>query len=329
VALDVVVIGPLNVDLLITGRAPADMVELTRWAGPSNVTLAAAGSAGYVVQDLVRLGLRAGALSILADDPFGDAIQRVLREAGVDASRVRREAETLSGLGLYMLLFGSKKRPLTYRLPTHTPWPAEFDAEDRAYALSARHLHCAGYLHFPQMWTHHMAGLFREAKAHGLSTSLDPQFVLFPVETPWLAPLKDLLRFTDLLLLDEDEARQIAQMQELREAARMLRAAGPTTVAIKRGAQGALIHAGDRVFEQPAMNVPEGEIVESIGAGDAFDAGLIAGRLAGWSIERSARFAALVAASTLRGTGGAESLASRAELEALSSDPTSEVFRER
>ena len=146
---DVTTIGPLNVDLLITGQAPAAVEELLRWAGPSHVVLAAAGSAGYVTQDLAHFGLQTGIVSTVADDPFGDAVQRVLREAGVDVSQVGRAANTLSGIGVYMLLFGSKKRPLTYRLPTHAPWPRRFTQEQVDYLLGGRHVHCAGYLHFP------------------------------------------------------------------------------------------------------------------------------------------------------------------------------------
>ncbi len=314
-ALDVALIGPLNVDLLITGHAPTDFDALTHWVGPSNVMLCAAGSVGYITQDLVKLGLQAGVSSTLADDPFGDAIQRIMSEAGVDMSHVRREAGTLSGIGVYMLLFGSKKRPLTYRLPTHHPWPTKFSQDEIEYALSARHIHCAGYLHFPAMWSGEMAALFRAAKDSGLTTSLDPQFVLFPIATSWLDPLVDLLKVVDTLMLDEDEARQIAQTADLDEAASRLHAAGPGTVVIKRGAQGAIVLTPDRVFEQAAIAVPEDDIVESIGAGDAFDAGLIVGQLAGWPIERSARFATLAAASTLRGSGGTQSLASRLELE--------------
>ena len=48
--------------------------------------------------------------------------------------------------------------------------------------------------------------------------------------------------------------------------------------------------------------------------GDAFDAGLLVGFLEGWPIERSVRFATLAAASTLRGAGGTETLATRSEL---------------
>ena len=164
------------------------------------------------------------------------------------------------------------------------------------------------------MWSDEMATLFRAARERGLTTSLDPQFVLFPVATPWLTPLAGLLRFTDLLMLDEDEARQIAGTDDLDEAAHFLQQTGPPVVVIKRGARGSLVRSGDRWFEQPAVAVPEAEIVESIGAGDAFDAGLILGLLEGWPIERSVRFATLAAASTLRGAGGTETLASRDEL---------------
>jgi 2-dehydro-3-deoxygluconokinase len=313
---DIGLIGPLNIDLLITGQAPTDMQELTRWAGPSNVMLCSAGSAGYVSQDLAKLGLKTGLVSTLADDAFGDAILRIMSEAGLDMTHVNRQQDTLSGIGIYMLLFGSKKRPLTYRMPTHLPWPKPFSPAQRDFLLEGcRHIHCAGYLHFPDMWNNEMAQLFREAKQKGLTTSLDPQFVLFPIETPWLEPLRELLRYTDLLMLDEDEARQISLAQELEQAIETLQAQGPRITVVKRGAQGSwLSQAGKRraqpaIRKLPAIYVPEEEIVDAIGAGDAFDAGMIFGFLQGWSMDRCQEFATRTAALTLRRSGGTEGLA--------------------
>ncbi len=312
---DVGLIGPLNVDLLITGEAPTDMAELTRWAGPSQVMLCAAGSAGSIAQDLARFGLLTGLVSTLAEDPFGDAIQRILGEAGLNMEQVNRQPGTLSGIGIYMLLFGSKKRPLTYRLPTHQPWPRPLSQQQKEFLLgSHRHIHCAGYLHFPDMWSSDMADLFRQAKANGLTTSLDPQFVLFPVATPWLDPLRDLLTCTDLLLLDEDEARQITLQPDLRTAIEDLRALGPQVVVIKRGAQGSILGCDGGFSEVPALAVPEELIADSIGAGDAFDTGMVYGFLKSWAPDRSQRFATLAAASTLRGPGGTTSLAAVEEL---------------
>jgi 2-dehydro-3-deoxygluconokinase len=312
---DIGLIGPLNVDLLITGQAPTEMAELTRWAGPSNVCLCAAGSAGYIAQDLARFGMKTSLVSTLAEDPFGDAILRILTEAGLNMDCVDRQADTLSGIGIYMLLFGSKKRPLTYRLPSHRPWPDPITQAQKDFLLgSHRHLHCAGYLHFPDMWNDQVAELFREAKARGLSTSLDPQFVLFPVATPWLEPLREILKHTDLLLLDEDEARQITLEDDLRRAAERFEALGAGMVAIKQGARGSLLYHDGKTTQLPAIAVPEELIADSIGAGDAFDTGMIYGFLHGWAPERCQAFATRAAASTLRGAGGTSSLAGVEEL---------------
>jgi len=118
-------------------------------------------------------------------------------------------------------------------------------------------------------------------------------------------------------------ATQVAQKGNLFEVARLLKNAGLQVVAIKRGTQGYIIAYSGRIFEQPAIKLPEDEIVESIGAGDAFDAGMITGLLADWPVQRSARFATTAATSTLRGSGGTQTLASRDVLEhsALKAEP--------
>ncbi len=316
---DIGLIGPLNVDLILTGQAPTQIEELIHWAGPSEVQLCAAGSAGYIAQDLAQFGFKTSLVSTLADDPFGDAVLRILDSTGLDTTQVTRQAESLSGIGIYMLLFGSKKRPLTYRMPTHLPWPKPFTPQQREFLLEEhRHLHSAGYLHFPDMWNEELAAIFRDAKNRGLTTSLDPQFVLIPVQTPWLDPLRAVLPYTDLLLLDEDEARKIAGENRLVEAAEFLLKQGPRTVVVKCGSQGSLLCEGQSVRKCPAIPVPEEEIVDSIGAGDAFDCGMIYGLLNGWESTKSQKFATLAAASTLKASGGTNSLA---PVDVLINDP--------
>ena len=61
---------------------------------------------------------------------------------------MRLVPDTVGTVVAYVLLFGSRKRPLAYRVGTHDPWPLTFDAADRDYLLDARLLHCGGYLHF-------------------------------------------------------------------------------------------------------------------------------------------------------------------------------------
>jgi 2-dehydro-3-deoxygluconokinase len=306
---DIVIVGPLNVDLIIKGSTILSISQINSWNGPSQVHLRAAGAAGYVAQDMAKLGTKLGILSTIGDDTFGNEIEKVLKSAGIDISRLRVETQTETCIAIYMLLFGSKKRPLTYRLPTHSPWPVHFSSEDLDYLFSARHLHCAGYLHYPQMWNDEMAKVFLEARKRGLSTSLDPQFALLPVDIPWKEPLAELLKVTDNLLLDEKEARLITQMDDLHAAAGWFQESGVKTVVIKRGAMGSIIHTEKKEFEIPALPVPTEEIVEEIGAGDAYDAGFLHGLLSGWTTELCAAFATATATSTLRGSGGSDALA--------------------
>jgi sugar/nucleoside kinase (ribokinase family) len=315
VALDVITIGALNVDLLITGSAPTDLAELTQWIGPSQVTITAAGANGYATLALAKLGLRTGVVGILADDVWSDLVERELEQTGVDVSHITRQPQTLSGIGIYVLLFGSKKRPLTYRFPTHVPWSYPLASADRDFLLSGRHIHCAGYLHFPDMWNGDLAQLYQEAQARGVTTSFDPQSMLTDYEGAWIEPLREILKYTDLLLVNDQEASRLADHIDLITAARVLQQAGPRIVVIKNGPDGTVVYSEERLFVQPAIAVPEEEIVDAVGAGDAFDAAFVAACLWGWPLERGAKFASVAAASSLRGVGAVSSLASREELE--------------
>jgi sugar/nucleoside kinase (ribokinase family) len=303
---DLSVIGPLNIDLLINGDGPKNWEQITAWDGPALMEMTAAGSVGYTVRDLARLNLSVRVVSCVPDDALGAFIMNTLSREGVDTSGVLRVADTLAGIGVYVLLFGDRKRPLAYRLPTHLPWPERFDAGDLNEILDARALMCGGYLHFQSMWHARMVDLFREAKRRGLFTILDPQFPLFSMDTPWIEGMEDLLPWIDLLLCDENEARRITASNELEPAARILLDHGPQTVVIKQGAQGSTLFRPDWQYHQEAIHL--GELVDSIGAGDAYDAAFVCGWLHGWPAERCSLFASVAAGKTVTGIGGSASM---------------------
>ncbi|MBC7263497.1 MAG: sugar kinase [Chloroflexi bacterium] len=313
--LDVVAVGTLNVDLIIIGEAPRDIEALTQWVSPATVELTAAGSVGYCVVDLARLGLRVSLLSSVADDIFGEWILRQLQAEGVGTQAITVEKDARSGIGIYMLLFGSRKRPLTGRLATHAPWPAELSPMQEEHLRTARLLHCGGYLHYPQRWGEPTEKLYRKAKEYGLITSVDTQFPLVPVDGTWMHLLEGLLPYVDIVFCDESEAQAITGISSLEEAAGRIGVAGPGLVVIKKGAEGALLVTKEQVVHQPAF--PMEEVTDSIGAGDAFDAGVLYSVLAGWDIQRTARFAAATAALTLKGVGGTQTAPTLAEVEAF------------
>lgn len=312
---DVTVIGPVNIDLLMVGEGPPDLSQLPTWDGPAHMEMAAAGAVGYCTRDLAKLGLDVLVSACVPDDPLGAYLIEALAHDGVDVSVMRRVPDTLVGIAAFVLLFGSRKRPLVHRAPTHDPWPQTVGEREKIQLLDARHLHVGGYLHFPKVWHGSTGTLMRQAREAGLSTSLDPQFPLGPLASPWISVLDDLLPWVETLFCDENEARRLSDCQSLDQCAQRLRDAGPEVVVIKQGAKGATAYGDEGSVPQPAVVL--GEVVDTIGAGDAFDAGFIYGGLQGWALAKRLRFAATVAGFTVTGLGGSETFPSLREIEAL------------
>ena len=82
------------------------------------------------------------------------------------------------------------------------------------------------------------------------------------------------------------------------------------TVAVKRGARGAVARHGSEIVYAASIPV---EVVDTTGAGDSFDAGFVYGYLAGWSLPRTLRLAAICGALSTRAAGGTGSQATLAE----------------
>ena len=325
----VAVIGPTNMDLFMRGTAPLDRDTLNAWVGPSEVELLVAGSIGYTVQVFARLGWHVDVCSTVGSDAFGATIRHELEARGID-TRFLAQADGVTAIAIYVMLFGGIKRPMTYRLPDFEPWPdppPALEVDDPAageppIAL----LHSGGLLHFPGMWHRGMADLFARAKARGLLTSIDPQFPLTDTPAPWLPHCADVIAQADVLLCDELEGRMLFE-ESAPEA--MIDAGlelGPRVVAIKRGPAGAVVGSREMIVHQPAAAVDPALVREAVGAGDAFDAGLLDAISEGADLAAAARFATACAALSLSGRGGAEAIDGRdAVLAALERVPESTV----
>lgn len=299
---DVSVIGALNADLIVRGDAPLDFDALQSWSSAAQIDLLPGGSVGYTVSAFARMALQTCVSSCIADDAFGAMVADSLRDLGVDVSMVQRVPGSVSGLAVYMLLFGSRKRPLVYRLPTHPFWQTSYTPADVDRLLDARALHLGGYLHFEDAWHGEAVDLFHEAQQRGVITSLDPQFPVADMGGAWLPALDDLLPSVDYLFCDDDEALRLTGETDLNTAAETLLRAGVRTVVVKRGARGSTVYKDQDSLDQPQIDV--GELVDTIGAGDVYNAGFLYGVLQGWDLSRSARFASLAAGFSASSVGG-------------------------
>lgn len=88
-----------------------------------------------------------------------------------------------------------------------------------------------------------------------------------------LEELKQVLKRIDVLIINDEEARQLSGTYSLVKAAQIIRDMGPHYLVIKKGEHGALLFANDRVFFAPAL--PLAEVFDPTGAGDTFAGGFM------------------------------------------------------
>ena len=290
--LDLLVVGDCNPDLVLRGGdvEPA-FGQVERLVEEGELTIG--GSGAIASCGAARLGLRTALASVVGADPLGRFMLDALGERGVDVSGVVVHPDARTGISV-VLVRGSDRAILT-ALGTISELTA--DLVDRQLLRGARHVHISSYFLHDGLRSD-LAGLLREARSAGASTSIDPNWD--PSEE-WDGGLLDLLEETTILFLNAEEARRITRIDDAEEAARVLARDGAALVVVKLGAEGALAVHGGHVIRSAPVAV---EGVDSVGAGDNFDAGFLFGHLAGRPTEESLRLANACGALSMRAAGG-------------------------
>lgn len=289
-ALDIALAGETNLDLILYGL-PAEMPpERELLADGFEVTLG--GSSSILAHNLAVLGTRVGFVSEVGDDPLGRIAQEFLQASGADLSHLRTRSGFSTGVTV-LLPHGKQRHILTYPGIMSLLAVQDLDFE---YVTSARHFHLSSL--FLQTGLHEgLPALFDRLRSAGLSLSLDTNDD--PAGT-WSGVLDRLLDRIDILLPNEDEILRIARQPTLEKALDALAPRVPTIV-VKCGSRGAVVQCGaQRDWVSPCTVEP----VDTIGAGDSFNAGFLSAWLRGEDPLRAATFGNITGAlSTLRPGG--------------------------
>ena len=108
------------------------------------------------------------------------------------------------------------------------------------------------------------------------------------------------LPLVDVFLPNENEAIALSAEATVNQALNTLgRHVG--TIAIKRGSLGAMAYRGGQTAAAEALQV---QVVDTIGAGDSFDAGFLYGWLKGWNLEKSLQMGVVCGSLSTRAAGG-------------------------
>ncbi len=245
------------------------------------------GAEHNVAVGLSRLGHRAGFVGSLGDDEFGQEIVAYLRGEGVDVSQVEFDADGPTGL------YFKERRALgqlrVYYRAGSAASRMRFETLDLDYLLSGTFVHLTGITAaLSENCRDLVERLVLAANERGVKVSLDAnvRWHLFEGRDP-REILKPLVERADLLFLSEEEAELLlggTEGERIQQARREMRA---KTIVVHR-AEGAFAVEDGGVTERAGYPV---EDVDTVGAGDAFVAGFLAGRLRGWETGESLQLA--------------------------------------
>jgi len=289
---DISVVGELNLDLVLYGLP--GQFELDREYLASNLNLTLGSSSAIFAHNFALMGNSVGFHSAIGEDALGGMCLERLSEAAVDVAGVKRFSGRQTGLTVIL------PQPEKRYILTYPGVMAEMRFEDLNLQriTEARHLHLSSYF-LQTALRPRVAELFRAAKATGLSTSLDTND---DPEDRWERDVLEVFPWVDVLLPNEREACRLAGVEEPRRAMDFLAARVPVVV-MKCGEKGVLARRGDEWFQAVPQSVAA---VDTIGAGDSFDAGFLHAFIRGAKIEECLRMGNLAGAFSTTRSGGTE-----------------------
>jgi sugar/nucleoside kinase (ribokinase family) len=270
--------------------------------------LSIGGCASNAAVDLARLGVAVGVVGCVGRDYFGRFILDTLEAAKVDVRDIR-QLEGVETSGTLIINVRDQDRRFIHALGANAHLRAEHIPLDRIRASNV--FYVGGYLLMPSLDPHGLAALFREARRAGVKTVLD---VVLPGPGDHWSKLAPVLAETDVFLPNQDEATSLTGLDEPVEQAEKFLAAGAHTAVITCGGQGSVLVSKSDRLRAHAYQV---EYRGGTGSGDAFDAGFIAGMIAGEDAAGCLRWGSAVGASCVRSVSATDSVFTRPEAEAF------------
>ncbi|MDG4756736.1 carbohydrate kinase family protein [Micromonospora sp. WMMD710] len=271
---DLVVVGGLGIDVRV--RVPALPLPAADSHTVEPIELRIGNTGAGVALAATAVGLRVRVVDTLGADPAGDLVRAALTRAGVPAVLAEDRGGTRRSVNL---VDPGGRRTSLY---DPRPWrggPPFAATEVAELVRDARHVHVS-----IMDWTVPLLPAVRAALPAGVTLSTDLHD--WDGENPYHPPFAEV---ADLIL--------VSGVRLAGRAASLAGTLAPRTVVVTRGADGAELYPGDGSVVPVPPAVPPRPVVDSNGAGDAFAAGLIAGRLRGEPLADAARYAARVAAA--------------------------------
>lgn len=283
----------------------------------SEYSCAVAGAEFNVAVGLSRLGHTVGYFTKLGDDPFGKRIRKTMERNGIGTELVSWSGERSTGFMLKSMTAAGDPDIFYFRRNSAAASISRADI-DRLDLSGYGWLHLTGIL--PALSASAREAAFRLiARAHEnrMTVSFDPNLrpQLWRSREEMVKTINALAAESDLIFPGAAEGRVLAGSENPEEITAFYRGLGVKTVAVKTGKKGAYVSSGGECFQ--VRGCPVKKVVDTVGAGDGFAAGIISALEEGLSLREAVRRGNAVGAIQVTFRGDNEGLPTREALQAF------------
>ena len=267
---------------------------------------------------VARLGSTSGAITTVGEDPFGQFLIQELKRNGVDTSCVKVKKRTLTTLAFVANEPETGERSFIFY---RKPWVSgtsdsalSIQDVDFDYVKNAKILHVSGFALSQNPSRTAILAAVKHAKKEGVKVSFDPTLRLdvWSSERTIRKLYRQMLKLSDIATFSQEEATFIFRTENPERAARISLKHGVDMVGIKLGVNGALVMTREgKKVHVPAFKV---KAIDTTGAGDGWNAGLLVGILKGWDLKTCVTVANAVGAFVVTKRGAITALPYKNEL---------------
>ncbi|HEX4689279.1 MAG TPA: 5-dehydro-2-deoxygluconokinase [Solirubrobacteraceae bacterium] len=311
----------MSFDLITMGRVGVDLYPEqigVRLADVQTFAKSLGGSATNVAVAAARLGARAAVITKVGDDPFGPYVREALEDFDVDARWVGTHP-TLRTPVVFCEIFPPDDFPLLfYREPQAPDMTLEAGELDLAAIRSARVFWTTGTgLSAEPSRSATLAALAARADAGETAITvhdLDHRPMFWSDESEAGRWAREALSHATVAVGNRDEVEVATGTRDPETAADALLEMGVRVAIVKRGPEGVLARTEDETVEVPPVRT---EVVNGLGAGDAFGGALVHGMLEGLGLRETIELANAAGALVASRLACADAMPTIGELEAL------------
>lgn len=250
------------------------------------------GSAVNFITQVNKYGLKSAIIGKCGQDDNADILLRMLKQEGINTDLIKKSASHLTNIDTGLIF-------------SHSSQNIQFVAGNANQSLSFEDIDWNSPI-FDKAWGVYFGGSFKQKNLwpkypdifemlnkKGIKLFLDAGRVPVDASPEWVGILNEILPSTFGYLPNDKEIMSVTGKDSVMEALRIIKSSGVKLVAVKKGPEGCIVSDESGTYDLPAIEV---KAVNTVGAGDCFNASLISAIATGNNLEEAGKFANAAAA---------------------------------